>query len=45
MIHNRKTKQRKLCNQRNYKIYLEWAKTKLKKNEKLLKQLKDKQRR
>ena len=45
MIHNSKTKQRKLRNKRNYKIYVEWAKIKLQKNEELIKQLKDEQRR
>ena len=45
MIHNIKTKQRKLRNQRNLTAYLEWAKVELEKNKAELKQLKDEQRR
>ena len=45
MIHNSKTKQRKLRNQQNHKIYLEWAKVELEKNKAELKRLKDEQRR
>lgn len=44
MIHNSKTKQRKLRNQRNHTAYLEWAKVMLEKLKTELKQLKDKQR-
>ena len=43
MIHNSKTKQRKLRNERNYKIYVELGKIKLEKNEELIRQLKDEQ--
>ena len=45
MIHNSKTKQRKLRNQRNYTVYLEWTKIELEKNKEELKQLKNEQRR
>ena len=45
MIHNSKTKQRKLRNQRNHIVYLEWAKVELEKNKAELKRLKDEQRR
>jgi hypothetical protein len=45
MVHNSKTKQRKLRNQRNHIVYLEWAKVELEKNKAELKRLKDEQRR
>ena len=41
MVHNSKTKQRKLRNQRNHEIYLEWAKVELEKNKEELKQKAD----